>query len=86
MSTTTTNSVNTIYNPVYQGAENTYVCATPSDLQALYDSIDLETLKISDIKASQQSSDKHNTINNYTVTITNDSHTIVIILRTSKEW
>lgn len=50
--TTTTNCVTTIYNPVYQGAENTYVCATPSDLQALYDSIDLETLKISDIKAS----------------------------------
>lgn len=26
------NCVTTIYNPVYQGAENTYVCATPSDL------------------------------------------------------
>lgn len=49
---TTTNCVTTIYNPAYQGAENTYVCATPSDLQSLYDSIDLETLKISDIKAS----------------------------------
>ena len=48
----TTNCVTTIYNPVYQGAENTYVCATPSDLQSLYDSIDLETLKISDIKTS----------------------------------
>ena len=44
-------STTTIYNPVYQGAENTYVCATPSDLQALYASFDLEPLKISDIKA-----------------------------------
>lgn len=40
----------TFYNPIYKNAEETYVCDTPEELQALYDSIDLETLTIAAIK------------------------------------
>lgn len=43
----------TFYNPIYKNAEETYVCDTPDELQTLYNSIDLETLSITNIQEHQ---------------------------------
>lgn len=72
-----------IYNPHFKGAEQIYVCDTPEDLQALYDSIELDTLAITDTKETPTSDKK---ITHYALTLTNTDKTIQLSLSTYKEW